>query len=75
VSFSYGGEGAVEAVQDLNLAIRFGETTAIAGPSGTGKSTIADLVMGLIVPNRGRVLVDGKPLGPERLKSWREQIG
>jgi ATP-binding cassette, subfamily C, bacterial len=72
VSFSYGGEGSVAAVRELDLTIQAQKTTAIAGPSGAGKSTIADLVMGLILPYRGRVVVDGKPLSPERLKSWRE---
>jgi ATP-binding cassette, subfamily C, bacterial len=75
VHFSYGGEGAVAAVQGLDLTIEAGKTTAIVGPSGAGKSTIADLVMGLIQPYRGHVLVDGKALGPELLRSWREQIG
>ena len=75
VSFSYRGEGSVTAATELDLTIEAEKTTAIAGHSGAGKSTIADLVMGLILPYRGRVVVDGKPLSPERLKSWREQIG
>jgi ATP-binding cassette subfamily C protein len=75
VSFTYGGQGSVAAIRELDLTIEAEKTTAIAGPSGAGKSTIADLVMGLILPNRGRVVVDGKSLSPERLKSWREQIG
>lgn len=75
VSFGYEGEGGDPVVRDLNLTVRAGETTAIVGPSGAGKSTIADLVMGLIVPDRGRVLVDGKPLGAELVRSWRGQIG
>jgi ATP-binding cassette subfamily C protein len=75
VSFSYGGEGSVAAVRELDLTLEAGKTTAIAGPSGAGKSTIADLVMGLILPHQGRVVVDGKPLSAELLKSWRDQIG
>ncbi len=75
VSFVYGVEEKAPAVRDLDLTIEAGKTTAIVGPSGAGKSTVADLVMGLIQPDRGRVLVDGKPLGPELLRSWREQIG
>ena len=75
VSFAYGGEGEAQAIADLDLKIRAGETTAVVGPSGAGKSTIADLVIGLLVPERGRVLVDGAPLGPERIRSWREQMG
>lgn len=75
VSFSYGGEGTVAAIRELDLTIRAGETTAIVGPSGAGKSTIADLIMGLVTPTRGRVLIDDAPLGPELLRSWRGQIG
>jgi ATP-binding cassette subfamily C protein len=75
VSFSYGGEGTVAAIRELDLTIRAGETTAIVGPSGAGKSTIADLIMGLVAPTRGRVLVDDAPLDPELLRSWRGQIG
>ena len=75
VSFCYQQNGGPPAIRDLELSIRARHTTAIAGPSGAGKSTIADLVMGLIVPNRGRLLVDGLPLSPARIKAWRGQIG
>lgn len=75
VSFSYQGDDKVSAVRSLDLIIKAGQTTAIIGPSGAGKSTIADLVMGLLVPDQGRVLVDGIPLSPERMRAWREQIG
>jgi ATP-binding cassette subfamily C protein len=75
VSFAYGEGADGLAIRDLTLAIRAEETTAIVGPSGAGKSTVADLVMGLILPTRGRVLVDETPLGPERVRSWRSQIG
>lgn len=40
-----------------------------------GKSTIADLLMGLIVSDQGQVLVDGVPLGPTTRQSWRNQVG
>jgi ATP-binding cassette subfamily C protein len=72
VSFGY---EATPFIRDLNLTIRAGETTAIVGPSGAGKSTIADLLIGLITPCAGHVLVDGIPLGPERMRSWRNKIG
>jgi ATP-binding cassette, subfamily C, bacterial len=75
LSFTYGGEGAPPAIRDLNLTIRAGETAAIVGPSGAGKSTIADLIIGLVAPDRGHVLVDGIPLRPELISSWRSQIG
>ena len=75
VSFAYGGEGEAQAIYNLNLKIEAGKTTAIVGPSGAGKSTVADLVMGLIIPHQGQVLVDGAPLGADRVASWRHQIG
>ncbi len=75
VSFAYDSEGALPTIRDLDLTIRGGETAAIVGPSGAGKSTVADLIMGLIMPTHGRVLVDGTPLRPELVRSWRSQIG
>jgi ATP-binding cassette subfamily C protein len=73
VSFSYDGKAPV--IDGLDLSIRAGQTTAIVGPSGAGKTTLADLLMGLIAPNRGRILIDGTELVPERMKAWRAQIG
>lgn len=75
VCFSYDRDADSPAIQDLDLVIKSGETTAVVGPSGAGKSTLADLVIGLLVPNSGHILVDGKPLGLQRLRSWRDQIG
>ena len=74
VSFRY-PEGADCAIHDLRLFIPARRTTAITGPSGAGKTTIADLVMGLLFPDRGRVLVDGIPLDPKLMRAWRRQIG
>lgn len=74
VSFNYGTEGN-PAISDLDLTVRAGQTTAIVGPSGAGKSTVADLVMGLVVPEHGRVKVDGKLLEDGGIRSWRNRIG
>jgi len=76
VSFDYGADATrPSAVRSLTLTLAAGATTAIVGPSGSGKTTLADLIMGLLVPSDGAILVDGIPLGPERLDAWREQIG
>ncbi len=60
-------------IENLDLDIDAGKTTAMVGLSGAGKSTIADLVMGLIKPGKGIILIDGKPLTDT--SSWRNQIG
>ena len=73
VSFHY--DRGVPVIKEIDLAIQAGQTTAIVGPSGAGKSTIADLLMGLIVPNQGQIRVDGMELNSERVKAWRDQIG
>ncbi len=59
VSFSYGGGWAVRHV---DLTVEPGETVAIVGASGAGKTTVAALVAGLRVPDAGLVLVDGHPV-------------
>lgn len=59
VSFSYGGGWAV---RNVNLTIALGETVAIVGASGAGKTTVAALLAGLRVPDEGEVLVDGYPV-------------
>ena len=59
VSFSYGSGWAV---RNVNLMINPGETVAIVGASGAGKTTVAALLAGLRVPDAGEVLVDGYPV-------------
>src|SRR5262249_34350304 len=74
VSFRY-EDDADPALVSVDLTIPAGQTTAIVGPSGAGKSTIADLLLGLIVPVEGHVLVDETPLTAALLPAWRERIG
>ncbi|HEX5734969.1 MAG TPA: ABC transporter ATP-binding protein [Blastocatellia bacterium] len=62
-------------LQALDLTIAFGDMTAIVGQSGAGKSTIADLLLGLVAPGRGRVLIDDAVLEAKLIKGWRDQIG
>jgi ATP-binding cassette subfamily C protein len=75
VTLTYHGSGDTPAVDGVTLTIPAGRTTAIVGASGAGKTTVADLLMGLLAPARGRVLVDGQPLRADHLKAWRAQIG
>jgi ATP-binding cassette subfamily C protein len=63
------------AVEGIDLEIEARRTTAIVGPSGSGKTTVADLVMGLVLPDAGRVTVDGRVLDEGWMRGWREGIG
>lgn len=73
VSFSYNKEKSV--ICNLNLEISPGEKVAIVGPTGAGKSTIADLILRFYDPQGGRVLIDGVDLKTLDLKTYRRQIG
>ena len=61
--------------ESLSLTIAAGKVTAIVGSSGAGKSTVADLVNGLLSPIRGRVLVDNAELTPQTARAWRRHVG
>jgi len=65
VTFSYSGNRA-PAARELSLVIPAGTFTCIVGPTGAGKSTAIDILLGLLRPEVGRVLVDGAELSPER---------
>jgi ATP-binding cassette subfamily C protein len=72
VTADYGGPRVLE---NLTLEIPAGCITAILGGSGTGKSTLTDLLTGLIQPQSGTVRVDGVPLPELDLIRWRRMIG
>jgi ATP-binding cassette subfamily C protein len=73
VTYSY-PDGTL-AVSDLDLKIPTGHVTVLVGPTGAGKSTIVDLVLGLLVPTAGEVLVAGTPLTTGLLPAWRADLG
>lgn len=56
------GSGPVEALAETSIEVRQGEFVAVIGPSGCGKSTLFNIIGGLESTDRGRVLVDGKPI-------------
>lgn len=60
--------------RDFDLAIAAGSVVAICGPSGVGKSSLADMLGGLISPDSGQILIDGQPLeGAARIR-WRRRV-
>ena len=64
-----------EVLSDVSLDIRPGETFALVGPTGAGKSTIAKLIIRFYDPTQGRITIDGWDLRDVTLSSLREQLG
>jgi ABC-type multidrug transport system fused ATPase/permease subunit len=73
VVFTYSGRS--QTLSCINLSIKKGQMTALIGHSGSGKSTMTDLLLGLQVPNEGAVLIDGISLSNFNQNSFRERIG
>jgi ATP-binding cassette subfamily B protein len=74
VTFRYTPDGA-DVLRDVDLSIHAGETFALVGPTGAGKSTIAKLVTRFYDPAEGRVLLDGHDLRDVTIESLRRQLG
>ncbi|WP_257459125.1 peptidase domain-containing ABC transporter [Archangium lipolyticum] len=74
VSFRYSGTSPL-VVQDVSVRIEPGQSVAIVGRSGAGKTTLANLLLGLYLPSSGRVLFDGEDLTELDLHSVRAQMG
>jgi ATP-binding cassette subfamily C protein len=72
VSFAYDQEWVL---RDASFDFPSGLFTAIVGPSGVGKTTVADLVIGLLRPQEGEIFIDDLPLAEVDLRRWRKMIG
>ncbi|MFC8342904.1 ABC transporter ATP-binding protein [Streptomyces sp. NPDC057280] len=68
------GESERPAVQDFTLSVRPGETVALVGASGAGKSTVLNLVIGFIRPTSGRLLLDGTDMNDLDLRTYRRFV-
>ncbi|MGA9721316.1 MAG: ABC transporter ATP-binding protein [Candidatus Binatus sp.] len=73
VSFAY-AEAGRPVLYEISLTIRRGESIGVVGPTGAGKSTLADLLVGLLTPSSGRILIDGRDLSDRRF-AWKHRIG
>ncbi len=72
VDFCYNPDEPV--LHNITLSIKQGETTALVGASGAGKTTLVDLIPRFYDPTRGRILIDGVDLGDLRINSLRQRM-
>jgi len=73
LSFLY-TNSAQNALDKVSITIKKGESVGFVGPSGSGKSTLVDVIIGLLIPDKGEILVDGQAI-QKNIRSWQDQIG
>jgi ATP-binding cassette, subfamily C, bacterial len=66
---------SINILDKVSLEIPAQSITAIVGPSGAGKTTLVDNILGFHVPSSGEILIDGEPLAKHNIVSWRRQVG
>ncbi len=74
VGFMYAGPSDW-AMKGINVLLKRGGSYGVVGRSAAGKSTLVDLMVGLLQPTEGQILIDDSPLSHLELKSWQKQIG
>ncbi len=75
VSFAYSGS-AEKSLNNVTIKVRKGLSVGIIGESGSGKSTLVDIALGLLEPDEGKILIDGKRIGEDVSKSsWHRMVG
>lgn len=73
VSFFY-SQPSILAVKKISLRIIRGERIGIIGATGSGKSTLIDILMGLLAPTFGKMSIDGQEMTPEVISNWRRNV-
>lgn len=72
--FAYDGSSS-DVLAGLNFELAKNRSLGVVGPTGSGKSTLVDLILGLHRPSGGRITIDGKELTPERMRAWQATVG
>jgi ATP-binding cassette subfamily B protein len=75
VTFRYHPESDSNVLENLSFEVKPGQTVALVGRSGSGKTTISKLILGLYPPTDGKVVIDGQDVSGLSLRSLRSQIG
>lgn len=73
ISFAY-DSGKRPALHDVSFTMKAGETVALVGATGAGKSTLAQLLLRFIQPNAGAILINGQPLDQFEVDAWRAAV-
>jgi ABC-type multidrug transport system fused ATPase/permease subunit len=74
VSFAY-AQAERPTLRGVDLVIPARTTVGIVGGTGAGKTTLVDLILGLLTPDAGVIRVDGRPVTPENLRAWQKTLG
>jgi ABC-type bacteriocin/lantibiotic exporter with double-glycine peptidase domain len=74
VSFTYEGASA-PALEEIALTIPVGSVVGLVGTTGAGKTTLVDIILGLLSPSEGRILIDGIAIDSQKIRSWQASIG
>ena len=75
VSFRYTEENADFVLNHVNLSIQQGEWVTLIGPNGSGKSTLTKAMNGLVIPNDGKIVINGTEMNEKNLWAVRRKIG
>ena len=73
ISFAYPG-AAIPAIHDITETVRRGESIGIVGRSGAGKTTLIDVILGVLSPVAGRLVVDGRDAA-DNIRGWQRHVG
>ena len=74
VQFTYASADR-PALQDISIEIPVNQTLGVAGPTGCGKSTLVDIVLGLLTPQKGHICADDNVISHEHLRAWQQNFG
>ena len=74
VHFTYPGAPG-SAIKGVDIEILAGTSVALVGQTGAGKTTVVDLLLGLLSPTAGQITVDGVPLADDNLRTWQSSLG
>lgn len=74
LSFAYEGADTY-TIHDINISIQKNSMVGIVGPTGAGKSTLIDILIGLLPPQKGKISIDATTLSPDHIRAWQRKIG